>query len=1721
MPKKIYESLFIVILFCLSASTANQVFAKEPTTFSRDKGLFFIENSGQVTNQYFQPRNDIDFSLSAGGMNIFIGSGHIHYQWSHSTTQEVPGELFPSQNIEVYRLDVELSGANKNVIPEAGDYQEYYEQYFLEHTHGTVKARSCKKIIYRNIYPGIDWVLYPEGTQLKYDFIVHKGADISKIKLEYSGAEKTELLNGDIVVSTPFGSITESAPYTYDAITKEPISSSYVLNENILTFDVSAHSNDIVIDPSLEWASYYGGTGLENGYSVVTDTSENVYMVGATTTTSSLTIATSGAHQTSLKGKYDGYIVKFNKAGLRQWGTYYGGSEQDQLYSVAINSDNDLLIAGITDSSYNLAISSPHQSTHGGGVSDCFLLKLSDAGSPIWCTYYGGAGTEKSSDLYQVDVFCDTSDNIYLVGNTQSDTGIATTGTQQTSRSTKFDGFVAKFNKSGVRQWGSYYGGSDEDHFRKVVVDYSGNVYAAGVTYSSGLGTTGTHKNSLTGKEEAILVKFSPSGSRIWASYFGGSNETTAEGLAIYHSTKELYMTGSTTSTTGIATSGTHLTSHQSGYDAYIAKFDSTGNQKWGSYYGGGNIDYAVGLTVDAAGNPCFTGQTSSTSGIATTGAHQTTYGGGSSFDGFLTVFSSAGKQLWGTYYGDIGNDYGYGITALNTGHMYMVGITASTTKISHSGFQNTFGGSNDAFIAKFTPDTSVFIFQPFTQTSHCINDTFTLDYGVTSPFYTNNTYTVQLSDANGSFTNPTTIGTGSGTSGGQIKCQMPATPGTGFRIRIIASNPADTSFDNGSNISIKPKPVKPTSSSNTPVCSNDTLKLYANSSTPGVSYHWTGPGNYSSYQKDAIRIAPPVSVAGDYIVSAILNGCYRDDTTTVSIKQAPSKPDAQGNSPLCSGDSIVLKATNLTFGVTINWTGPNNFSSSQQNPAPIKNSTTAHSGNYIISTGYNNCTSRDTVNIVVNQSPAPVTATNNGPVCSNDTLRLYATTASTGVNYSWTGPGGFSTSTKDPVRGKPQLADSGDYIVEVSMNGCSRSDTTHVQILEAPQVPKATANSPLCEGENLTLSGSNLAGNTSWTGPGAWTANSTPAIRSKVSLNDSGDYVLTNTLNGCIERDTVNVKIIEKINVNFTVNVSPGTLVCPTADLEFNITPSLPSGTTYSWTGPGGWASSSLPAQRNNVIYDDSGYYKVKAVVNQCNYGEDSIFVHITDTIPPPVITLPWGPACDKDSFQLFASYPTTQVTLTWTIPSSSTPFVGQRITKKPVSISADTGIYIVQAYAGGCTAYDTLHVTDLHIKPRPAIPVASSNSPICENQQIQLNGSNTTSGVNYEWTGPGGFTSFAKDTSINGASTGNAGFYRLWSVLNGCRSLGYDSTEIVINNNPKPNISTTNNGDVCEGDAITLSVQADSIASSYSWSKQGGGFSATGLNANVDIAALSDEGYYIVEQTINQTGCKGTDTTFINVIPLPIIKETSNNSPVCEGDELKLWITDDSATDVTYSWIGPKGFNSTDKNTSLASPTLSSAGSYTITVDRQGCIVKDSTDVVIKKTPEKPSLTSNSPVALGSTLQLQCLNPTPGASFKWTGPNSFGSFVQNPVINKVNTSAEGTYTLTTILDGCISSGITIVKIEKTGSEQETLILYPNPNNGNFTVKATLLHDQEMPYEVVNAVGMVVYRKMVVSQNLEMTEKVSIKDLLPSGVYVFRILMSGRTREIPFSIVR
>ncbi|GIV40886.1 MAG: hypothetical protein KatS3mg034_0196 [Vicingaceae bacterium] len=653
-------------------------------------------------------------------------------------------------------------------------------------------------------------------------------------------------------------------------------------------------------------------------------------------------------------------------------------------------------------------------------------------------------------------------------------------------------------------------------------------------------------------------------------------------------------------------------------------------------------------------------------------------------------------------------------------------------------------------------------------------------------------------------------------------------------------------------------------------------------------------------------------AASGTYTVTVTgSNGCINSATTNVTVNPLPN-PNPSSNSPICAGQTLNL---NAAAGMTsYSWSGPNGFSANSQNPS-IPNASTAASGTYTVTvTDANGCSNTASINVLVNASLS-LTPSSNSPICQGQTLNLSVSPNGL-VSYSWTGPNGYSSNQQNPTINNATIDASGTYsVTAIDANGCQGSATINVTVNPLP-TPTASSNSPICAGQTLNLSASGGV-SYSWSGPNGFSANSQNPSIPNASAAASGTYTVTVTdANGCSNSATTNVTVNPLPNPTASSN-SP---ICSGQTLNLSAT----GGVSYSWSGPNGFSANSQNPSIPNASTAASGTYTVT----------------VTD--------------------------------------------------------------------ANGCSNTATTNVT---VNPLPN-PTASSNSPICSGQTLNLS---ATGGVSYSWSGPNGFSANSQNPSIPNASTAASGTYTVTVTdANGCSNTA--TTNVTVN--PLPNPTASSNSPICSGQTLNLSASG---GVSYSWSGPNG-FSANSQNPSIPNASTAASGTYTVTVT-DANGCSNTATTNVTVNPLPN-PTASSNSPICSGQTLNL-----SATGgVSYSWSGPNGFSANSQNPSIPNASTAASGTYTVTVtDANGCSNTATTNVTVNPLPN-PTASSNSPICSGQTLNLSASG---GVSYSWSGPNGFSANSQNPSIPNASTAASGTYTVTvTDANGCSNSATTNVTV-------------------------------------------------------------------------------------------
>ncbi|HEY8402948.1 MAG TPA: SBBP repeat-containing protein, partial [Cytophagaceae bacterium] len=309
---------------------------------------------------------------------------------------------------------------------------------------------------------------------------------------------------------------TESADFPVQSLSGAYNQATSGGNETYDAFIVKFNANG-----TRTWTTYYGGLGMEQAYGIAVDGSNNILITGQATfglPLQTLTGAYNQAFQNSGMNYLDAFVLKFNSSGARTWATYYGGNSEDYGTRIATDVAGNILITGYTNST-NFpvqALAGAYNQGTLGGYLDAYIVKFSSAGIRQWATYYGGEGNDQA-----FSISTDKSNNILVCGSTEYG-GLPTLsiagGYNQTQGSSQGDpdGFILKFNESGVRQWATYYGNSDGyDELTGIAADNSGRVVAVGTSDGVSLpvqGNTGGYTQGNDYSSKAIIVQFTANG---------------------------------------------------------------------------------------------------------------------------------------------------------------------------------------------------------------------------------------------------------------------------------------------------------------------------------------------------------------------------------------------------------------------------------------------------------------------------------------------------------------------------------------------------------------------------------------------------------------------------------------------------------------------------------------------------------------------------------------------------------------------------------------------------------------------------------------------------------------------------------------------------------------------------------------------------------------------------------------------------------------------------------------------------------------------------------------------------------------------------------------------------------------------------------------------------------------------------------------------------------
>lgn len=654
--------------------------------------LNFVVNAGQADPV-------VRFYVKGAGHTVFFTPAEVVF----SAGRQAEGER---TDWSVVRLRFDGTNVNprlEGVQPLAGT-----ASFFLgnDPANWRTQVPTYGGVAYRELYPGIDLIYHGTEGQLKSEFVVAPGVDAGQIRLVYRGVQAVRRRgDGALVLQTGLGELVEERPLIYQEVEgrRVEVEGGYrMLGGGEVGFALGAYdaTRPLVIDPTLSYSTYLGGSSFDRGLALAVDGSGNAYVTG--TTLSSDFPTTAGAYSTSLNGSFDIFVTKVNVGGTGlSYSTYLGGSGSDIGNGVAADGSGNAYVTGQTRST-DFPTVSAIQGTHGDGGTnnDAFVVKLNAGGAGLgYSTYLGGT----SSDV-GAGIAVDSLGGAYVTGSTSS-VNFPTVGPIQAAGGGGTDAFVTKVNAAGTSwSYSTYLGGGGTDVGRGIAVDGSGSAYVAGQTGSSDFPTATPIQGSIAGAKDAFVTQVNVGGTAWgYSTYLGGSSSDNGMAITVDGS-GDAYVTGSTLSTDFPTTTGVFDTSANGSDDVFVTKVAAGGTAwSYSTYLGGSSTDIGRGIGV-GSGTAYVTGETGSTD-FPTASPFQATNGGGTR-DAFMTeVAADASVLSFSTYLGGAQGDFGTGLAMNSAGgsvSAYVVGETDSSDFPTANALQPASGGSRDAFVAKF-----------------------------------------------------------------------------------------------------------------------------------------------------------------------------------------------------------------------------------------------------------------------------------------------------------------------------------------------------------------------------------------------------------------------------------------------------------------------------------------------------------------------------------------------------------------------------------------------------------------------------------------------------------------------------------------------------------------------------------------------------------------------------------------------------------------------------------------------------------------------------------------------------------------------------------------------------------------------------------------------------------------------------------------------------------
>jgi hypothetical protein len=681
---------------CAFAATPTQVLPQPPIRFEPNVGRS-------------APANPVEWSAHGLGYSLAFTGDATMFRLGEKT------------------LALRLLGADPHATFEATSPYSVPTQYFTAAYRGSVQ--SYRRLRRHQVYPGVDVVFYGTGANLEYDFEIAAGADASRIRLRFDGADRLRMTpNGDLLVDLGSQTVTQHVPVVYQVTadgTRKPVRAEYQIAANrdvTLRLDRYDPSAPLVIDPVITFAVYLPGSNNTVGVAIGHDAQGFIYLAGNTSATDF--VSTPNAFFGVNRGTQNTWLMKLNPFATSGdqvivYSTYFGGSLVDSLKDMVVDSSTGrAYLTGSTTSTDLLATSGAFQTTLKGPTNA--FVAIFDPAQPtslVYATYLGGTGIDVPYGI------ATHNGKAYVTGSTTSvDFPVANATLPSNAGGT--DMFITELDpsKSGAASMiaSGYYGGAGLDYGTSVAVDAAGFVYVAGVTYSFNLPiTAGAYQAAAAGGGDAFVVEFALEFPLIMHStYLGGTGTDGAKRILI-DSAGRVAIAGYTSSPNFPITQnayqsllgGPHATlGAVNPTNTFLSILDlNTPVQSlvYSTFYGGSVDEVPYSLRLDAKGTYYLGGFTLSPDlPVSQNAINSSSAKGG--FDGFVALINPTAPPLnsllYSSYVTGPGSQIVYGVDFDATGIVYSTGF--STGNIFPAGYQTHTAGPSiaEAFLYGFKP---------------------------------------------------------------------------------------------------------------------------------------------------------------------------------------------------------------------------------------------------------------------------------------------------------------------------------------------------------------------------------------------------------------------------------------------------------------------------------------------------------------------------------------------------------------------------------------------------------------------------------------------------------------------------------------------------------------------------------------------------------------------------------------------------------------------------------------------------------------------------------------------------------------------------------------------------------------------------------------------------------------------------------------------------------